>query len=57
MALNSKERKIVDEKFENPNKSIKCPKCGKPLIYSSFDSAEQVKCPTAGCVKVTLRGI
>lgn len=57
MVLSKEERKEVDKKFENPKLVIKCPRCGAILEYIEFPTAEQVKCPTEGCIQVSLRGI
>lgn len=57
MALSEKERAAVDKKIENPQKYVKCPRCGEEIRYTKLDSAVVVKCVTDGCIKVGLRGI
>ena len=57
MAINATERKVVDIKFKFPKRDVVCPRCGKPLRYIATDSAEQVKCDSNNCIRVTIRGI
>ena len=57
MALSEKERAAVDKKIENPQKQVKCPRCGAEIKYTKYDTAILVKCSTDGCIKVGLRGI
>lgn len=57
MVLTDKENKAIDQKFENPNRVIKCPRCGALLEYKKYQTASQVKCQTEGCIQVSLRGI
>lgn len=57
MEINAIERKAIDIKFKFPKRNVACPRCGKPLRYIATDSAEQVKCESNNCIKVTIRGI
>ncbi len=54
---NDQENKALDEKENNPNKKVICPRCGKELQYRDFGNSYEVKCPTEGCLKSVFRGI
>ena len=36
---------------------LKCPRCGKPLVYEVKDSLEIIHCQNPECVKSIRRGI
>lgn len=57
MAFKEVEKKALREKFENTGKKVVCPNCGALLQYRSFDTAEEVFCPTKGCLRAAIRGI
>ncbi|MBP3796471.1 MAG: hypothetical protein J6I46_01675 [Ruminococcus sp.] len=52
-----KELKALNTKFEEPNKEVKCPRCGKFLVYKSVGNACEVKCETPNCLYDAIRGI
>ena len=56
MELTEAEKKAVYDKLENKKAMIKCPRCGALLIFKEFDSAEQIKCETKGCIEANFRG-
>lgn len=47
----------LEEKEINPEKQIFCPRCGEELGYREVGNSYEVKCPTQGCIKFTVRGI
>ena len=47
---------LLDKK-RYPHKKVICPRCGKALEVEIFKTAARVKCPTAGCLQYTMRGI
>ena len=51
------ECKALDEKFENPENVVKCPRCGKKLIYIKRGNSCEVKCETENCLCDAIRGI
>lgn len=36
---------------------LKCPRCGKPLIYETNGSVEIIRCTNPACIKSVRRGI
>ncbi|MBE6845587.1 MAG: hypothetical protein E7508_07755 [Ruminococcus sp.] len=49
--------KAAAEYLKNGKIDLKCPRCGKPLIYESFGSLEIIRCEDKTCVKSIRRGI
>lgn len=57
MAMTDKEYEAMDEKAENPQKDVFCPRCGGKLKYYEHGNSYEVKCETENCIKMTLRGL
>lgn len=36
---------------------LKCPRCGKPLVYETRGSVEIIRCQNPECIKSIRRGI
>ncbi len=53
----AEELDAIDFKFEHPNFTVKCPRCGKLLIYTELASASEVRCETVNCLYDCNRGI
>lgn len=49
--------KAVAEFLKNGKIELKCPRCGKPLVYESFGSVEIIRCKNPSCIKSIRRGI
>lgn len=49
------ERNAIYEKAEHPERVVYCPRCGKELNYRGVGNSYEVKCPTEGCIKETVR--
>ena len=49
--------KAVSEYAEKGKITLKCPRCGKPLIYETFGSLEIIRCEDKTCIKSIRRGI
>lgn len=47
----------LDAKMENESMTVYCPRCGKELKFTDYGCGCEVKCPTEGCIKMTVRGI
>lgn len=37
--------------------TLKCPRCGKPLVYETKGSMEIIRCENETCIKSIRRGI
>lgn len=57
MVMNAAERAALGEKMDTPNQVVKCPRCGKKLVYTETNHSIVVKCETTGCIHASLRGI
>lgn len=51
------ELKALNTKFENPDKEVICPRCGKILIYKSAGNSCEVRCETPKCLYDAIRGV
>ncbi len=47
----------VSELLKSGDTTIKCPRCGKRLIYESKGSLEIIRCENISCIKSIRRGI
>ena len=52
-----KEIEAIDKKFEQPEKEVICPRCGKMLIYTRRGNSCEVKCENIGCLRDAIRGL
>ena len=57
ITLTEEEIDAMDEKAENPDADVKCPRCGESLVFSASGSSYEVVCPTDGCIHLTSRGL
>ena len=51
------EIKALNDKFEEPEKEVRCPRCGKLLVYKSVGNSCEVRCETLNCLYDAIRGI
>lgn len=49
--------KAVSEFLKSGKIELKCPRCGKPLVYENFGSIEIIRCENPSCIKSIRRGI
>ena len=47
----------LTEKFETPEKSVTCPRCGKKLLFFRKGTSCEVVCETENCLEDAIRGI
>lgn len=52
-----KEIQALNDKFDNPDKEIICPRCGKALLFRVVGNSCEVWCPTQGCLYDGMRGL
>lgn len=52
-----KDAEALEKKALNPLDDVKCPRCGKSLIFRATGNSYEVKCPTKGCIHESVRGI
>ena len=52
-----KDNEASEYRALNPFEEVKCPRCGKLLIYHAFGNSYEVKCPTSGCIRESVRGL
>lgn len=54
----SKEEEFaIEEKMNNHNTKVVCPRCGKLLKYREAGNSYEIKCETEGCLREVVRGI
>lgn len=49
--------KAVVEYLKTGKITLRCPRCGKPLVYETRGSMEVVHCENPACIKSIRRGI
>ena len=54
---NEAECRALDRKFEHPEETVVCPRCGGNLEYTANNGSCMVKCETNGCLCDAIRGI
>jgi ribosomal protein S27AE len=57
VTMTEKDYKVLDEKLYNPQKSVKCPRCGNEIIYEKRGNSIAVECKTKDCIYGGIRGI
>ncbi len=57
VTMNEKDYKVLDEKLKNPDKVVKCPRCGNDIIYEKRGNSIAVECKTKGCIYGGIRGL
>ena len=55
--MNEKERNALDEKLNNPEKKVICPRCGNEIVYEKRGNSIAVECKTKKCIYGGLRGL
>lgn len=57
VAMNEKDYKALQEKLNNPEKPVKCPRCGNEIIYEKRGNSVAVECKTKNCIYGGIRGL
>lgn len=57
VTMNEKDYKALDEKLNNPEKAVKCPRCGNEIIYEKRGNSIAVECKTKNCIYGGIRGL
>lgn len=55
--MTEKDYKVLDEKLNNPQKEVKCPRCGNEIIYERRGNSIAVECRTKDCIYGGIRGL
>jgi hypothetical protein len=55
--ISKKEYEALDEKLNNPEKTVKCPRCGNDIIYEKRGNSIAVECKTKNCIYGGIRGL
>ena len=57
MVLTEKEKRVLYDKMDNPDKAVKCPRCGNEIVYVERGNSVSVECKTPNCIFTGIRGI
>jgi DNA-directed RNA polymerase subunit RPC12/RpoP len=57
MDMNEDEKKALEDKLNNPDKTVKCPRCGSEIIYEKRGNSIAIECKTPKCISGGLRGL
>ena len=55
--MNENDYKVLDEKLNNPDKKVICPRCGNEIIYKKRGNSIAVECKTKDCIYGGIRGL
>lgn len=55
--MTEKDYEVLDEKLNNPQKEVRCPRCGNEIIYEKRGNSTAVECKTKGCIYGGIRGL
>ena len=55
--LSENERNAINEKLNNKDKEVICPRCGNILIYEKRGNSIAIECKTKGCIFGGIRGL
>lgn len=56
ITMTEHDNEILDEKLNNPDKKVICPRCGNEIIYKKRGASIAVECKTKGCIYGGIRG-
>lgn len=51
------EKSALNEKLNHPQRLVKCPRCGRELVYEKRGNSIAVECRTARCIYGGIRGL
>lgn len=57
MVMNKNETEALKDKLNNPDKKVKCPRCGNEIIYEKRGNSIAVECKTQNCIYGGIRGL
>ena len=57
VTMTENDYEILDEKLNNPEKTVICPRCGNEVIYEERGNSIAVGCKTKGCIYGGIRGL
>ena len=57
LVMNERDYKALQEKLDNPDKVVRCPRCGNEIIYEKRGKSIAVECKTKNCIYGGVRGL
>ncbi|MEE1503246.1 MAG: hypothetical protein UGF89_03240 [Acutalibacteraceae bacterium] len=57
VVMNEKDYEALDKKLNNPEETVKCPRCGNDIIYEKKGNSVAVECKTHNCIFGGIRGL
>lgn len=55
--MNERDYEALEEKMNNPEKEVRCPRCGNEIIYEVRGNSIAVECKTEKCIYGGIRGL
>ena len=55
--MTEEEYKAMGIKLNNPEKEVRCPRCGRRLLYKEIGNSISIECETEDCIFGGLRGL
>ena len=57
VTMTEKDYEVLEQKLNNPEKKITCPRCGNEIIYEKRGYSIAVECKTRNCIYGGIRGL
>ena len=57
VTMTKRDYEVLDEKLNNPDKEVRCHRCGNEIIYEKRGNSIAVECKTPGCIYGGIRGL
>lgn len=57
MDMTKNEKDALRKKLNNPESTVKCPRCGNIIIYERRGNSIAVECKTQNCIYGGIRGV
>lgn len=57
MVMTDKEKQAPREKFEHPEKTVLCPRCGSEVIYEVCGNSIAIECKKEKCIYGGMRSL
>ena len=57
VTMSKRDYEALEDKLNNPEKVVHCPRCGNEILYEKRGKSVAVECKTKGCIYGGVRGL
>lgn len=57
VTMSKRDYEALEDKLNNPEKVVRCPRCGNEILYEKRGNSIAVECKTQGCIYGGTRGL